>query len=365
MSLTPAITSILLFSSCQGFRSSSSGSFSGSQRFGSSSSSNNVFGSSTDGFDSSTDGFDSSSSGFGSSSGSSVSSSGGFSAGGSNNYGSNSYSSNSGSGGNSYSSSSNSGSSSSYNSNSGGGSFRKSFGGGGSSLAQVLATRLSNEDPSSDAGKESLVPNKLAEAPPQTAKIYWAHSSTRVTPGEAIDSIKMTDRPGIRWTYDPSALYTILCLDEGIPDLQPANLAYIHWMVSNVPGDKVYAGDENYEYVPPFGFQLDSNQELVDDGSPLHAILFLVYKQSERVEVTEGQNGCNPELGTRVGNKDALAAKYNLGQPIAGNVIFTKYSPAGTDYLFCKFTRCRANPRNDGPFPLPLPGINDQPQCQP
>ena len=26
----------------------------------------------------------------------------------------------------------------------------------------------------------------------------------------------------------------------GIPDLQPANLAYIHWMVSNVPGDKVW-----------------------------------------------------------------------------------------------------------------------------
>jgi len=336
MSLTPAITSILLFSSCQGFRSSGSGSFTGAQRFGSSSRS-----------------------GFGSSSGSSVSSSGGLSSGGSKSYGSN----NSGSNLNSYSS--NSGSGSSYVSNNGGGSFWKSFGGGSSSLAQVLATRFSNEDPSSDAGKESLVPNKLAKAPPQTAKIYWAHSSTRVSPGQAIDSMKMTDRPGMRWTYDPSALYTVLCLDEGIPDLQPANLAYVHWMVSNVPGDRVYAGDENYEYVPPFGFQLDSNKQLVDDNSPLHAILFLVYKQSGRVEVTEGQNGCNPELGTRVGNKDALAAKYNLGQPIAGNVIFTKYSQAGTDYLFCKFSRCKANPRNDGPFPLPLPGINDQPQCQP
>ena len=60
-----------------------------------------------------------------------------------------------------------------------------------SSLAQVLATRsssvsyyennddnadksrFSNEDPSSDAGKESLVPNKLAEAPPQTAKVSF------------------------------------------------------------------------------------------------------------------------------------------------------------------------------------------------
>lgn len=300
MSLTQLITSVLLLSSCQGFRSSNSGSFRGSRRF-------------------------SSSGGFGS-----------FSSGGFGSFGSNGF----------------------------GGSFRKSFG-GGTSLAQVLATRPSNADPSVDVAKESLVPNKLPVAPPQTAKIYWSSSGTSVSPGEAIDAIKMTDRPTMRWTYDPSALYTILCIDEGIPALQPPNLQFIHWMVSNVPGDRVYAGDENYEYIPPFSFKLDSNNQLVEDGSPLHAILFLVYKQSGRVDITEGQNGCNPELGARAGNKDAIAAKYNLGEPVAGNVIFTKYSPAGTDYLFCKFTRCKANPLGDGPFPLPLPGINDQPQCQP
>merc|ERR1712172_171820 len=46
------------------------------------------------------------------------------------------------------------------------------------------------------------------------------------------------------------------------------------------------------------------------------------------------------------------------------NMIYTKYSPAGTDYLLCKLTRCEANPRG-GPFPIPLPGINDGPECQP
>jgi len=306
MSIIRAITSLLIVSGCQGF--SSSGSFSSSHRFGGSSGSN----------------------GFGN-----------------RNFGSSSYS----------------GGRNSFSRNGGG--FHRSFGGGSNSLAQVLSTRPSNADSTVDVAKEPLVPNKLAVAPPQTAKIYWASSGESVSPGEAIDAIKMTDRPTMRWTYDPSALYTIICIDEGIPDLQPANLQFIHWLVSNVPGDKVYAGDENYEYVPPFSFKLDSNNQLVEDGSPLHAILFLVYKQSGRVEVSEGQNGCNTELGSRVGNKDALAAKYNLGSPIAGNVMYTKYSPEGTDYLFCKFTRCGANPLGDGPFPLPLPGVNDLPQCQP
>ena len=34
-------------------------------------------------------------------------------------------------------------------------------------------SRSSNEDPSADVGKESLVPNKLVQAPPQTAKVSF------------------------------------------------------------------------------------------------------------------------------------------------------------------------------------------------
>ena len=189
-------------------------------------------------------------------------------------------------------------------------------------------------------------------------KIYWSSSGTSVSPGEAIDAIKMTDRwylwsqkisfhlfkfwnscaskrkhagqpwdgPMTRLPFtQSSALMRVnpmkpndndyiwlwrseeekatkvqflhldhdqcqggdICDLTGIPALQPPNLQFIHWMVSNVPGDrvctfgenhiflfffpiclnwngvKVYAGDENYEYVPPFSFKLDSNNQLV------------------------------------------------------------------------------------------------------
>ena len=33
---------------------------------------------------------------------------------------------------------------------------------------------------------------------------------------------------------------------QGIPDLQPANLQFIHWVVSNVPGDKVQTKQINF-----------------------------------------------------------------------------------------------------------------------
>merc|ERR1712223_2305352 len=109
MSIIRAITSLLIVSGCQGF--SSSGSFSSSHRFGGSS-------------------------GFGN-----------------RNFGSSSYS----------------GGRNSFSRNGGG--FHRSVGGGSNSLAQVLSTRPSNADSTVDVAKEPLVPNKLAVAPPQTAKV--------------------------------------------------------------------------------------------------------------------------------------------------------------------------------------------------
>ena len=45
----------------------------------------------------------------------------------------------------------------------------------------------------------------------------------------------------------------------------------------------MYAGDEFDEYVPPFSFKLNAAGDgVVEDGTPLHAILFLVYKQPGR-----------------------------------------------------------------------------------
>ena len=71
---------------------------------------------------------------------------------------------------------------------------------------------------------------------------------------------------------------------------------------------QVHAGDENYEYVPPFAYMYDDPSAptgLVYDGTPLHAIMFLVYEQPGRINVEEGQSECNPDLGNRVGNADA------------------------------------------------------------
>ena len=65
----------------------------------------------------------------------------------------------------------------------------------------------------------------------------------------------------------------------------------------------------------------------------------LVYKQPGKISMTQRQSGCNAGLGTRIGDKTALAEQYNLSGPVAGNFLYTVYSPA-TDSLLCRFTRC-------------------------
>ena len=77
-------------------------------------------------------------------------------------------------------------------------------------------------------------------------------------------------------------------------------------------------GDEVYEYVPPFHFEIAADGSLLDDGTAGGPILTLVYKQSGRIAMTDRQSGCNAGLATRIGDKTALAQQYNLSSPVQG-----------------------------------------------
>ena len=56
------------------------------------------------------------------------------------------------------------------------------------------------------------------------------------------------------WAADPASLYTLILEDNDVynPGTGPAK--YWHWLVVNIPGCDVAAGEEALEYVPPFSF---------------------------------------------------------------------------------------------------------------
>ena len=114
-------------------------------------------------------------------------------------------------------------------------------------LGEAMSSFPPSKDPS-DSGsiKCPLVPSVFSEVPAETAMIYWERSMTFVAPGLPVDTADMVERPVMMWNADPAKLYTVMAIDEGISRLQENGLGYLHWLVTNVPGDKV--GGQFFSY---------------------------------------------------------------------------------------------------------------------
>ena len=107
-------------------------------------------------------------------------------------------------------------------------------------LAEAMASNPSSKSPADPVSMRCpLIPTKFSKAPAETAMIYWERSMTLVAPGLAIDTADMVERPLMMWNANHNKLYTVIAIDEGISRLQDHGLGFLHWVVTNVPGDKV------------------------------------------------------------------------------------------------------------------------------
>lgn len=92
-----------------------------------------------------------------------------------------------------------------------------------------------------------------------------------------------------------------------------------HWLVTNIPGKDLSKGDVLSDYIgsgpPP------------DTG--LHRYVFLVYKQPSKITFDEKRLTNRSGDGRNNFSIKKFAQKYNLGNPIAGNL----YQAAFDDYV--------------------------------
>ena len=133
---------------------------------------------------------------------------------------------------------------------------------------------------------------------------------------------QMRDRPKLSWTTEPGALYTVVLSDEALEAVLGEGNDYIHWVVTNIPGNDIKAGSEMFQFIQPWVAQSDSEK---------HPYLALVFKQRGKVRwdilpsssneytslyrMEEWQKGCSPSVlpPTRVLNKQAtFVDKYGM-----------------------------------------------------
>merc|ERR1711994_208231 len=201
----------------------------------------------------------------------------------------------------------------------------------------------------------------VREAPPKRLMINWANNVEIVEPNATTSVGLMTKRPRLTWPSEPGALYTVMVIDAGIQRVLPR--VYMHWMVTNIPGNSVELGNEVMEYVTPFSLEVEEDpldSFVKDRQASAHPMIFLVYKQPGHIQVEETQRGCSPDIvSARIHDYRDLASKYNL-QLKAGNYLQCPWSGSHTLEMVCRVSKCTREA-----FPFPIPGVNDLEECQP
>jgi len=201
----------------------------------------------------------------------------------------------------------------------------------------------------------------VGEAPPQRLMLDWPNNVQIVEPNVTTSVGLMTTRPRLTWPAEAGALYTVMVIDAGIQRVLPK--VYLHWMVTNIPGNSVELGNEVMEYVTPFSLEVQEDPLdgfIKDRHASAHPMIFLVFKQPGRIQVEETQRGCSPDIvSARIHDYEELASKYGL-QLAAGNYLQCPWSGSHTLEMVCRVSKCTREA-----FPFPIPGVNDLEECKP
>lgn len=163
---------------------------------------------------------------------------------------------------------------------------------------------------------QQIVPDVIPVLPKSTLKVSYA-SGESVNNGNELKPRQVKDMPQLDWKAQKDAYYTVCLTDPDAPSrAEPIYREWNHWLVANIPGNDIAAGETLSEYIgsaPP-------------SGTGFHRYVFLVYKQSAgQLEFSE------PRLTNRSADKrgkfsmKAFAEKYNLGIPVAGNFFLAEY----------------------------------------
>ncbi|CAK9807376.1 Phosphatidylethanolamine-binding protein homolog F40A3.3 [Anthophora quadrimaculata] len=175
-----------------------------------------------------------------------------------------------------------------------------------SSMAEALKTH-------------GVVPDVIDKVPQKVLSVTYPNKLS-VEIGKVLTPTQVKDPPTITWDGNANEYYTVCMTDPDAPSRKdPKFREWHHWLVGNIPGSEISKGEVLSEYIgsgPP-----------KDTG--LHRYVFLLYKQPTKLTFDE------PRLTNRSGDNRGkfsirkFAAKYKLGDPIAGNM----YQAEFDDYV--------------------------------
>ncbi|PSN44482.1 OV-16 antigen [Blattella germanica] len=160
----------------------------------------------------------------------------------------------------------------------------------------------------------SIVPDVIDVVPSEILQVTYGNVS--VNYGNELTPTQVKDMPSVTWNAEDGAYYLLCMTDPDAPSRENPEIAQVrHWLVGNIPGNKVDEGETLTAYVgsgPP-------------KDSGLHRYMFLVYKQPGKITFDEPRID-NRTRATRTNfSIGQFAVKYNLGNPVAFNYYQAQY----------------------------------------
>ncbi|PSN30334.1 OV-16 antigen [Blattella germanica] len=155
--------------------------------------------------------------------------------------------------------------------------------------------------------KHEVVPDVIDTAPTAKLEVIVTYGSLKVDDGNELTPTQVQNIPTVNWKADDGSYYLLCMTDggaryQGDPDApsrkDPKFREWHHWLVGNIPGNKVSEGETLSEYVgsgPP-------------KGTGLHRYVFLVYKQPGKLKFDE------PRLTNRYDNLVKLSFQILMNE---------------------------------------------------
>ncbi|XP_017102722.2 protein D2 [Drosophila bipectinata] len=160
-----------------------------------------------------------------------------------------------------------------------------------------------------------VVPDVIPEAPSQLLKVTYKNGLV-AKDGVELTPTQVKDQPNVEWDAQPGDYYTLIMTDPDAPSrAEPKFREFKHWILVNIAGNDLATGEAIAGYVgsgPP-------------KGTGLHRYVFLLYKQSGKLEFEEERVSNKSRKDRPKFSAAKFAEKHQLGKPIAGTFYQAQY----------------------------------------
>ncbi|ESO93146.1 hypothetical protein LOTGIDRAFT_119949 [Lottia gigantea] len=149
----------------------------------------------------------------------------------------------------------------------------------------------------------------------------------KIKPGKVVTPTQVQNEPTLIYDADPSSYYTLIMHDPDAPSRENnINGEWQHWLIGNIPGNRVKDGDVLSEYIgagPP-----------KDTG--LHRYVFVVFKQDRKINFELPRLTCHTMKGRAKQKVRDICKKYHLTELVASNYFMAEWDEYVVQ-LYAKF----------------------------